>query len=328
MGLERSVPEECHRFCLEQYHRYKIPMPRCIDTIIRLGAGVSMRYVDYIDPYVLLRNGLSDVEMTDDWHKHAYIVNDGTGNLYEPSPEGIESYGAVPNQADETFHKMMSFPGLDALPYGIGSELKGLINGVSDYCYQEEVPVWDELTAQELEELNRMCLFPNGGGVSSLKFEAYFELAAWAAFAWIVGPLSREFRATHHDIMSVAMTNGECILLDGCVISPVHYRKLERPPNSCYMCGIVSWCVEMTMAGEATNHMCEHCLSEGMPKLTKFATCGSKMCMVAECPHNPYHNLGSAGIHKARSEHGQLGAMARGESVMKVMGETNKQLKG
>jgi hypothetical protein len=307
------VPEECYQFCYSQYVRFNIPLPHCIDEIINSASMATFHHVDIVDPYCLL-SGTSDVNTTSDWCYHAYEALDTWDNeVKELNPESIETFVAVPGQAEAVFEDIMSHPGLEALPNMVGEYLDGSIRGISDYAYYQEHPLWTYLEPDALLELRGMCI-DKDGTFNETRLLAYFRLAAWATFAWIAGPPSRQFRLRHHEIMSAAMQHGECILVDGMTIAPTHYRKLARPPQSCYKCGVAGWCVEMVSTRDFTSYLCEHCSSEGMPKLSKsLATCGSKMCMYAECPHNPYHHLGGVGIHRARADYGQLGAMAQGE---------------
>lgn len=319
------APQQCLDFCLTQYHRFNVPLPECIHEIIGASAATSLHYIDVVDPYVMFR-GLSDVDIVDDSYLYAFTIHENGDKVYEPSPEVMETFQVIHGQSEEVFNSIMSHPGLDALPIGIGRELRGLLNGTHDYAYYMEVPAWDQISTGASMELGRLCTDADNI-LSHTKFEAYFELGAWAAFAWFIGPPSREFRANHHDIMATALVYGECILVDGCVISPNRYRKHVRPPVSCYQCGVAAWCVEVTMTMGSTNYMCEACLTDGMPKTGALATCGSKYCLLAECPHNPYHNLGAAGINRSRAASGQLAAMARGESIIRVI-ENPLQLKG
>lgn len=324
MGLAPDVvPEECVDFCLSQFARFNIPLPSCIIDVIIRGAGVTMYHVDVEDPYALL-SGVSDVNAVWDWCHNAYEVWDGPHNGYEPDPQFLETFAYAPGQAEVVFDHTLSHPALDALPNMIGDYLSGMIRGVSDYSSYIEEPVWKSLNEDHILELRSMCLTPEGT-FNETKFLAYFDLAAWAAFAWIAGPPSRAFRMYHHEIMSVAIKYGECILADGLVIAPTHYKKLSRPPQSCYRCGVAGWCVEIVLTMGNASYMCEHCLTEGMPKPKNSPlNCGSKMCMFTECPHNPYHGMGAGGINRSRAEHGQLGAMARGESCLRTEGDIKR----
>lgn len=312
MGITMdAIPADCVDFCLSQYERYNVPIPRCIYSIIEQGAWVSLFHADVGDPYCLF-HGVSDVNYTYDWVNHAFEVLEEGNKIWEPEPNSIETFTYIPGQAEETFNYITSHPGLDALPNMIGDYLSGAIRGISDFCwYNQEEPVWTQLHGEEILELRSMCI-GSDGNFDERRFLAYFDLAAWAAFAWIAGPLSSAFRMRHHEIMSVAMSYGECLFADGVVIAPSNYQKLSRPPQSCYKCGIAGWCVEIVLAEDYEGYICEHCSSIGMPRPpSSLANCGSKMCMYSECPHNPYHGFGAAGIHRAHAQYGQLGAMVR-----------------
>jgi hypothetical protein len=178
----------------------------------------------------------------------------------------------------------------------------------SDCCYS--------LNPDSHEALRRMCT-DAAGNFNAQMFGAYFELAAWSATLWLIGPPGREFRMANHDIFSAALTFGEAVMVEGSVIDPGYYRKLSRAPMSCVVCGLAAWCVEMVSSAHTARYMCEHCLSQGMPP-SAMATCGGKRCLLAACAHHPYHSLGTVGIHQARKEYGQLKAVAGSRSALRA----------
>lgn len=306
-----DVPAECFDFCMSQYERFNVNVPKILHSVVEAGASAAFYYMDCVDPYVLF-SGISDVDMTDDWAMHAYEVVDDRGRTHEVDPESVETFVFRPGQDDEVFQKVMSYPGLKALPVGLGESIADVIHGEygSDCCYT--------LSTEADEVLRGICTAADGKFNREMH-DAYFELAAWATCAWLIGPAGRDFRYNHHDIFCAVMDHGEAILYDGSVLAPKHYRKLIRAPKSCSKCGIPAWCVELVSSGVTTRHLCESCYSEGMPP-SSLATCGSKRCLLPACPHHPYHSLGSAGIQYTRKDHGQLGASARGESVLRIKG--------
>lgn len=311
MGFEfGDIPQECFSFCLTQYERFRVPMPDELAEVVTSGASATLYFMDCIDPYVLF-SGISDVELTDEWSECAYEIIDGN-RVYEADPTSIETFRFVPGRDEEEFNYIMSRPGLKALPNMLGPGISDVLEGEwgSD-CYYL-------LSTDTTALLNHMCLRADGSVNREMR-DAYLELAAWAACGWLVGPLARAYRHAYHDVCNVAMDYGEAVLLDGTVLNPKSYRKLPRAPRSCMVCGLSSWCVELTSSVSGTRHMCEHCLSEGMPP-SPLSTCGSKRCLLAACRHHPYHHLGSAGVHEARKDFGQLGASARGESALRIRG--------
>jgi len=312
IGFEHSdFPPECIDFAYSQYERFKVPMPKHLDDVVLTGIRAALWYMDCADPYALF-SGISDVDMTTEWSEHAYEIIDDK-RTYEVNPENVETFRYAPGQDEAVFNQVMSFPGLEALPNMLGTCISDVLGG--EYGYHERYEVLDPGVRSSLEIL---CTRQDGTLNTEMR-DAYFDLAAWSAAAWFLGPLARDFRYRHHDIYHTVVNYGEAILVDGSVISPKNYRKLTRPPKSCMICGTAAWCVEMTASCGGTRYMCEHCLSEGMPPST-MATCGSKRCLLTACWHHPYHHMGAAGVHGARRDFGQLGAPARGESVLRIKG--------
>jgi len=310
MGFDGTVPEECFTFCLEQYARFGIHVPKEIYGAILEAASRVFYLVDIFDPYILFY-GISDVNLTSDWSEYTYEVID-TNNIYEANPEYFETYQCDLEQCDRIFNDILSKPALEALPFGLGANIEDMLEGEmsGESCF-------DVIDQEIREHMKGLCLDPDGT-VNWTKMHAYLRLAAWASFAWLAGPLSRDYRIINHEIFSTALRHGEAIMVDGCVISPRNYRKLSRPPLSCYKCGIASWCTEMTMVDGSTRYICEHCLSEGMPP-SKLSTCGSKRCLLSQCPHHPYHHMGAAGLRYTMREHGQLRAAADGLTTPRIM---------
>lgn len=318
MGITHGdSPIECIEFCTEQYKRFNISLPTILSEIVEAGAALSLYYLDCIDPYTMFQ-GLTDVDITTDWSEFAYEVIEGAGRVWEPDPSSVETFKFVPGQDEETFIQIMGQPGLEALPLGIGHQLKEYMSEGEEYGIFSPS---DTVSVDALRALDEVC-----GGNKNIK-NAYYELAAWAAVAWLLGPPSRSFRMNYHDIYHTVLNHGEAIMVDGCVIPPHRYRKLQRPPRSCMKCGLASWCVEMTASISGTRYICESCLSEGMPP-SPMATCGSKRCLLAECPHHPFHNMGTAGLGQAYRNYGQLGAAARGTSAIHIKGGRQPLLYG
>lgn len=313
LGICGIPPEECYDFCISQYARFNIPINTDIKEAIFEGINASLHVFDYLDPYLLF-TGISDVCMTDDWSNYAYEVMDN-GKFYEVSPENVETFAYSPGTSEEIFHYILSNPGLEALPNRLGRVIRDMLDGE----YHGDETCISAVSPACRGALEDLCRLPDGVP-NYTAVRAYFDLASWAATAWIIGPPGRDFLMTHHDIFHVVLEHREAILVDGAVIAPTHYRKLSRPPQSCYKCGIAAWCVEITMEAGGSRFICEHCLSYGMLHMG-MATCGSKHCLLAQCPHHPYHYMGAEGIGRTRREYGQLGAVARGEAVTRIGGD-------
>lgn len=292
------VPPECLDFCASQYKRFSVPMPS--EEVIQAGASAGFWYVDGYDPYLIL-SGICDVVYTSDWNEYAFELVDSKGNAWEVSMNGIETFAHQPGVDEDTFNEMLAKPGLDAIEFLHGEDLREMLFDNAGYY-----PSLD-LSEESERHLNGLCQNPDGS-ISAKKYQAYFELAAWAALAWIVGPPGRDYRYSHHEIFGAAISYGECILVEGEVITPERYRRLSRPPKSCFRCGISAWCVDLVVRdGISSSYLCEHCLNAGMPP-SQLATCGTKMCHLTKCPYHPYHHLGTAGMHASRRNFGQLGA--------------------
>ena len=297
-----DVPDRCVDFCLEQYLRFRVPYSERIHEVIVAGASAAFHFVDYWNPYAMFR-GVSDVNMTFDWSTHTYLIHGfdrGSSLKKEADPQQLETFAAVPGQAEAVFNEMIMKPGLKALPYSMGGEIAEILEGHNG----EEC--WDSISTEADLALRELCR-----GDKRSMF-AYFELAAWASFIWLVGPYGRWYRAERHEIMGTAMQHGECILLEGTIISPEYYTKVARPPKSCHRCGIQTWCVEPSMTGRDTLYICEACLNFDMPKFG-FANCGAKYCKDSTCPNHPFAHMGQAGMYET-ARHGQLAQMARNKA--------------
>jgi len=318
MGLHlTSVPDAAIDFAVSQYARFNVPVNGELIEVISSSISKAFFLVDYWNPYTLL-HGISDVNCTNDWADHTYEVYNGNefnGHSSEADPEVLETFTYVPGQAEEFFNYCLSHPGIDGMPYGVGHDLRGVL-------FEHDQEIWEDLSPEAEKELYRVCSVENAEGkivVDRNRLDAYIELAAWAGFLWIAGPLGRAFRMSHHEIMDCAATYGECILSSGCIIPPTHYRRIPRPPRSCYRCGVQTWCVEPTQVDESSCFICEHCLYGTLPNFGG-ANCGTKFCKFSVCPNHPLHHMGQAGVTESLRTSGQLMAVARGDAFTKLHG--------
>jgi hypothetical protein len=304
-----EIPNECLEFCNQQYARFNVPYTDEIAEVVIAGASAAFHYVDAVDPYCLFWE-ISDVNITSDWCKNAYEILDDEGRvIHEAEPEFTETFSFVPGQAERVFDYIMSHPGLDAIPNAVGMGLRDILNG--NYNGDE---MYDSISGDADRALKALCTDTLGPNIR--KYEAYFELAAWGAFAWLAGPLGRAFRHKYHIIFQEALDHGEALLLDGTVYSPKSYRKLLRAAKSCYRCGNTAWCIELTCLDSGTKYVCEHCASGGVIGLS-FASCGTKLCRDSGCRHHPFFARGAAGIYNAAVQHGQLRAMGMGLGTLR-----------
>lgn len=309
MGIS-EVPGDCFEFVMSQYERFNIPVPEAAYPIVEAAAMSPIYYIDVYDPYALF-HGTSDVNLTLEWCEVAYEILDvHTGRYYEASPQYLETYKYIPYQSEEHFNHVMSHPGLESVTceHELNDILFGEVTGES-VC---------DIDMEARRALEAQFTMPDGT-VNWDRINAFIRLAAWASYAWLVGPPSRAWRMAHLDIFYTAVTSGEAIMVDGCIIGPNNYRKLDRSPVSCFKCNIAAWCVEMCSVEGGARYICEHCLNDDIPKFGGLATCGTKRCMLTQCPHHPYHHLGSAGIQNYMREHGQLRAAADGQTATRLL---------
>jgi len=290
-GLGR--PLECDKFIISQFERFGVPLlDPLIETVAQIGYDSAAYHVDCYDPYCLLTYPLSDVMFSNDWCQNTYEIIDPSGKPpVEANPDLLETYRLIPGQCEHVFQTLMGTPGLEALPNTIGM------------CIDEHIdnylgPDFGELAEEPLFQLRQLCK----GDAN--RMENYFRLSAWAAFVWIAGPLGRQLRYQYHDIFTSCLDHGEAILYEGTVITPQWYRKIARAPRSCYQCGIDSWCTELTHIAGTNRFICEHCLNGELEMGEGF--CGTRACKYVQCEHNPYHSMGTAGIHEAMKAHGLM----------------------
>jgi len=325
---EEDPPSECIGFIESQFARFGIPYIKEIDEVCVVGGRAAFYTMGTLDPYCTMF-GTSDVDFTSEWRENAYTVtfpwqegqlHNGVVFPEEVNPGNLETYRFLPGADVERFNQMMSHPGLEALPNGTGHLIGDLLSG--------EFNCVDAVSAIEADTemaLMHLCRKPTGE-VDYKRMLAYFELAAWATFVWFCGPYGRKFRYNNHEIFNVCAHEGECILSDGCVLAPQFYKKEARPPKSCFKCGIASWCVEPTLILDNAYNVCEHCTHDGM-KAHPMATCGSKICILSECKHHPYHHMGGAGIHHAARQRGMLNQAGKASGVVPTLGQATKDEK-
>lgn len=324
-----EIPVECVQFCIDQFARFKIPFTPEMESIIHVGGARAFYLLDVYDPYAMFF-GISDVNVTDDWANVTYKIFDirgGSTSSHEPNPHEVESFVFMPGQAEETFRNLIARPGIDALndTHGHGDLLREILFDPDWHPHPLTM-----IKAEARAALEFHCQVPTEDGtikINDTRMNAYFELAAWASYVWLIGPHSRSYRCYHHEIIGTAVTDGECILSSGMIISPKYYTKIDRPPLSCHKCGVQTWCVEHTQIMTHSAYICEACLNFDMP-LSRFSNCGTKFCHFSICPNHPNYAYGMEGRYMTYRQQGQLIAMARNEMVTQVMGAPDKKLLG
>jgi len=325
----RGVPKSATDFIKSQYERFRIPIPPALSNIMpELGGALALELFDYYDPYSLFWC-FSDVSYTNDWQKYSYDIWMPDGEIIEADPLQLETFSFVPGQAQGFFEKQIMMPGVDSLPQEVGIFPRDVVD---DYVgghhfphalhYDHGFPDFSEVEVI----LAKSCL-DSFGRVDQKRMWAYWDISIWAGILWVLGPLSQEFRYKYSELTEVALDHGHAIIYQGNVISPNCYRVSDRQVNSCYKCGLATWCAEMTIdSGGVARIICEGCLTKGMPRLPG-TSCGTKFCREWECPHNAHFNDKSA-MHGAMRQHGQLAQKSRVHRGLIPAQETRKIIGG
>jgi hypothetical protein len=152
----------------------------------------------------------------------------------------------------------------------------------------------------------------------------FFRLAAWATYVWIMGPLGRNFRRVHYDIFNICYDHGECVLYSGSFFSPKNYTCENRSPRSCEICGLDSYCVELSYINGSTKFICEKHLNGELPKFTP-TSCGSRSCKFSECKHHPMHGVKDARVLAYR-DNGQLTKKVKEQQLLLPTNEAPRLL--
>lgn len=321
-----TIPDSCRKLLWEQFKRFNIPLTEDLQPLLDKACFEVFDHFSHFFPYDIL--DVSDISAGDHQNSFQYrIFNSRRQSAsYDASPEDLEVFFFVPGQSERVFGEILSKPSLEVVNQldiefwknrPRGGEL-GTIHPKfwGHNPYDEE---WDDVIEATLPELER--LFPQED--RRKLFQQYAEMAAWAAMAWMVGPLSREERRTH-PLIDAVMTHGEAIMYKGYVYEPSNYERQERAPRSCHRCGIRAWCAEITLEEDYSTLICEGCLNQGMPPMNAEAaewTCGTKLCRYTGCHHHPLHHLGSTAFREVMRKSGQLNAVARGDAPIGVMGD-------
>jgi hypothetical protein len=321
LSCKEELPDACVSYAISAWPFFGLKENPVLEKIARIGAWYAYLHVDWQDPYTLFL-GISDVNYTEDWQKFAYEIHDEYSNrVIEADPEHLETFSKAPEgQCEEVYYTILKLGGefvtkmtkgalgpnesiLDTLPNCSGMAIQDFMEG--DYFDGNPYDLIDDLVAEKEFEL------VTNKDQHQMRF--YFEVSAWAAFLWFAGPEGRYWRNTHHDIFYMVNNDGEGLLYEGGFIEKKHFRKVNRAPQSCVMCGIEAWCVDMVQIEGTHRFMCEYHVN-GVA-LFPEATCGAKVCRSVMCEHHPFYGSESATIDQLRRS-GGLSTRARQKSLL------------
>jgi hypothetical protein len=330
-----AVPEDAYRFAVDQMVANGFAVHEGLSEVIATGVAATLHFVGLVDPYVMYLFGLSDVSFTDDWANCTFEINpynvwkhDVPEDVYWDDPEEyrqetcsdeIESYTYTPEQGQQAYYQLLASPGLGNLPAGIGTHIRDVLHG--GLGFEDR---YAQITSIAHEALKEACCWTDQHGATrfdTIRMDLYFECAAWAAFVWIMSPLSLRLRCANLYLTSAVFEHGEAILVyPGWVYGSNRYSKRENPPEMCYVrgCGVSAYCVTMTLVGDDFAHICEHCKSYG-EDLFPPANCGSRVCKAVSCMHHPYNGMGKQlGTHEMLRKSGLL--LNQGDPLRGLLG--------
>jgi hypothetical protein len=311
-----DVPDPCYNFVTDQLVRFGFPMSDALSALPIVASLETFMHVGTRDPYVLFTRGLSDVDLTDEWQTHAYEVirytSMGTSMRYEPKVGDVESYRLNIVQSEAVYRDFMNsrFLGYaDAITgKGVGLRTRGP-NGEPVWEWMQPPHPLHDIAFELRDAIHATCTNDMEAVLGKKGYTAlrehcrkqpadglpfvdmrlasfYFEMAAWAAFVWLVGPLGRNWRIHYNLLTQAVHDQGEALLVGYTVFARDSYRKTLRPVESCHHCHIQSWCLSDKLEERALVKICEHCVTEGMPILPP-ANCGKRLCRMPACKHHP-----------------------------------------
>ena len=313
-------------FVGSQFERFNIPITQMVAEELFKAVARNVCYVIAHHESYLLYWDCSDVNITDEWKEVAYEITDPREPdfSHEADPELIETYRLIEGQDEEFFDEYIQKPGLKALPDHVYWAVEVVVDDIDIGGYQGFHEWMNDDATRGLEEL---CLVKDLEGnlfVDRDRLKAYHELAIWAAILWVMGPLAKEWRYKNIDLFRLCYDHGSCILYESLLYSPEYYTTIMRPPKSCHICGVHSWCVELTQDGEATRFICEGCLNGAFSK-EGSGRCGTKRCGYVQCPNHPEHTMDEYGYLNHLRGHGQLRGLA-GKKSGPMFGSTDRKL--
>lgn len=312
--ITRSFTEEPSYIELvaEQFERFNVPLTQTLgEELIRFSGNVVEHVLGCMEPYAMFWN-TTDVVLTDEWREYCFQMNQTPhlhdGGSFEIDPEKLETFRHCEGLDQVFFDNHIIKPGLQALPYCLGDTIESALWDEYIYLSMQEM-----ISGEAMLELEDLCLV-NANEVDRTRMKAYFELGCWSASLWALGPMGRDWRYASHEIFAACYSEGACIIYDGLIYDRSSYIQLERPPRSCYICGVSAWCVEFTLDGDVTRQICESCLNSGLG-LGSERGCGTKYCHHVACPNHPAHTTERGGYWMSVRGRGQLSGLAGGTSM-------------
>lgn len=316
-----QLPQKCIDYCMSAFPFFGLSNHPTLEEVARIGAFCTYWVIDIGNPYALFM-GVSDVDYTEDWQKYTFEIKDPyRDRIIEANPELLETYRWVPGQAEREYTEILRRGGewfeqwrrqkeanfssiLDTLPIGIGSEIQCHLDG--DWGESAHEQLDDHVVLKKLHEVS--------GGDVKLQM-TYFEVAAWAAFLWMAGPEGRDWRNCHHDIFHMCANDGVAFMYDQNFVEKENVVAMSRPPQSCVVCGLDSYCVEMAHISGVTRYICEKHLND--EPVFEGATCGAKICRAVICPHHPLHGRDN-GLMEQLKKTGQLTSRREDQMLLGV----------
>ena len=237
--------------------------------------------IDFADPYTILC-GESDITFCNDWQSFTYDVKDLDGRIIEADPEKCETFIALPGNDAVNFDHYMNLhdQNLNQIKAQVGESIWEMLTGM---YWGDGEHVSREMDAESEEWIDYHIKQKGKEFMDDI-----MDASAFYMYVWLIGPLARQFRQQNHLIFNECYNNGSCFMYEGQIIDPMDYKRIERPPQSCAICGLDAWCVEMVHVNGTTRRICEHHLNGDMPKYG-YANCGMKVCKYVSCHHHEDH---------------------------------------
>ncbi len=313
---DSDVPEGLLDFIISQYNRFGITLPP--KGVITAGVNGILHIVSSLEPYILFTEG-SDVRVDQNWAKYAYEIDDPYLKkvIEVTDPSEVESFSYAPEVALEAYTYHMQNVGMENMHYYLVTLFEEYIGGGLGEG------IWQFFDEEEELALRSLASRPDGE-LDEERFEGYFKLVGWATWCWLLSPDSAEWKAKHNDIFYECYKKGECIIHEGIVIGPDEYKKLDRPTQSCAVCGLDAWCVELVQVSGTPRFICEHHLNGDLPKYGDN-NCGSRTCRYFHCKYHPYSGK-TDGLYQTMRESGQLTGMV--QKRQELQGPDVKRLLG
>lgn len=276
--------------------------------IIQFFAEAVIAIIDY-HPYSLILDG-PDVVATYEGMQYSYAIKNTDGTLFEISNVGeLETFRHVPGMDQQHFEKMMYISDKDRADkdfnpaqrvYNYSDMFGQWLEDTMDYgeMYYEMNPI------EQLERDNELAYYELIAFAGKENTQKIVNIIIWLSFAWIISPMARQWRALMHEVIDTCYNTGEAIVHEGNCYSSEEFVKELRPPTSCCVCGLDSYCVDLTYVDGGVKHICEKHLNGNIPGTVLFQ-CGTKICKYSECPNHPQYKTG-ANIIDYYKTHGQL----------------------